>query len=83
MRAPLVKGLARVPITSTVLDEGHYASISEMATAERTDRGYLGPLLQLTLLAPTSWEAIGLGGNQMSECPRLAASLRGGETLKA
>ena len=35
-----------------MLDDGRYASISEMAAAEKLDRGYLGRLLQLTLLAP-------------------------------
>jgi hypothetical protein len=35
-----------------MLDEGQYASITEMAEAEKLDRGYMGRLLQLTLLAP-------------------------------
>jgi hypothetical protein len=35
-----------------MLDEGRYASISEMAAAERIERGYLDSLLRLTLLAP-------------------------------
>ncbi len=46
-----------------MLDEGRYASISEMAAAERIERGYLGTLLQLTLLAPDIVEAI-LDGRQ-------------------
>ena len=33
-------------------------SISEMTAAERIDRGYLGRILQLTLLAPDIVEAI-------------------------
>jgi hypothetical protein len=41
-----------------MLDEGRYASISEMATAERLDRGCLGRVLQLTLLAPNIVEEI-------------------------
>jgi hypothetical protein len=45
------------------LDEGRYASISEMAAAERIERGYLGSLLRLTLLAPDLIEAI-LAGRQ-------------------
>jgi hypothetical protein len=40
------------------LDEGQYASISEMAAAERIERGYLGTLLRLTLLAPEIVETI-------------------------
>ena len=41
-----------------MLNEGRYASISELAAAEKLDRGYLGRILQLTLLAPDIVEAI-------------------------
>ena len=41
-----------------MLAERRYASISEMAAAERIERGYLGSLLRLTLLAPAIVEAI-------------------------
>ena len=54
----LVKALARAFRYQRLLDEGRYASISEMAAAERIDRGYLGRVLQLTLLAPDIVEAI-------------------------
>lgn len=54
----LVKALARAFRYQKLLDEGRYASISEMATAERIERGYLGTLLRLTLLAPDIVEAI-------------------------
>lgn len=54
----LVKALARAFRYQKLLDEGRYGSISEMAAAERIDRGYLGRLLQLTLLAPDIVEAI-------------------------
>jgi len=53
----LVKALARAFRYQKLLDEGQYASISEMAAAERIDRGYLGTLLRLTLLAPELVEA--------------------------
>ena len=46
-----------------MLDEGRYASITEMAAAERIERGYLGSLLRLTLLAPDIVEAV-LDGRQ-------------------
>jgi hypothetical protein len=46
-----------------MLDEGRYASITEMAAAERLERGYLGNLLRLTLLAPAIVEAM-LDGRQ-------------------
>ncbi|MFN3625042.1 MAG: hypothetical protein ACK4TP_13390 [Hyphomicrobium sp.] len=59
----LVKALARAHRWQRMLDEGRYASISEMAAAERIDRGYLGRILQLTLLAPDIVEAI-LDGRQ-------------------
>ncbi len=54
----LVKALARAFRYQRLLDEGRYASISEMAEAERIERGYLGALLRLTLLAPDIVEAI-------------------------
>ena len=54
----LVKALARAFRYQRLLDEGRYASITEMAAAERIERGYLGSLLRLTLLAPTLVELI-------------------------
>ncbi|TDH60795.1 hypothetical protein E2C06_20060 [Dankookia rubra] len=59
----LVKALARAFRYQRLLDEGRYSSISEMAAAERIERGYLGTLLRLTLLAPDIVEAI-LDGRQ-------------------
>ena len=59
----LVKALARAFRYQRLLDEGRYASISEMAAAERIERGYLGTLMRLTLLAPDLVEAI-LDGRQ-------------------
>ncbi|WP_082012504.1 hypothetical protein [Belnapia sp. F-4-1] len=63
----LVKALARAFRYQRLLDEGRYASISEMAAAERIERGYLG-----TLLAPAIVEAI-LDGRryEMLTLPRL------------
>jgi hypothetical protein len=54
----LLKALARAFRYQRLLDEGRYASISEMAAAEKLDRGYMGRLLQLTLLAPDIIQAI-------------------------
>ncbi len=54
----LVKALARAFRYQRMLDEGRYASITEMADAERLERGYLGRLLRLTLLAPDLVEAM-------------------------
>jgi hypothetical protein len=58
-----VKALARAFRYQRLLDEGRYASISEMAAAERLERGYLGSLLRLTLLAPDLVETV-LEGRQ-------------------
>ncbi len=54
----LLKALARAFRWQKPLDEGRYASISEMAEAEKIERGFLGKMLQLTLLAPWLVEAI-------------------------
>ena len=59
----LVKALARVHRWERMLDEGRYASIGEMAAAEKVDRGSLGTVLRLALLAPDIVEAI-LDGRQ-------------------
>ena len=59
----LVKALARAFRYQRMLDDGRYASITEMAAAERLERGYLGSLLRLTLLAPDIVSAI-LDGRQ-------------------
>ena len=59
----LVKALARAHRWKRLLENGTYASISELAKAEKIDRGYLGRILQLTLLAPDIVEAI-LDGRQ-------------------
>jgi len=48
----LLKALARAFRYQRMLDQGRYATITEMAAAERIERGYLGSLLRLTLLAP-------------------------------
>ena len=62
----LVKALARAFRYQRMLDEGRYVSLTEMASAEKIDRGYLGRLLQLTLLSPNMVEAI-LDGRQSEE----------------
>jgi hypothetical protein len=59
----MVKALARAFRWKRMLDGGQYASISEIATKEKIDRGYVGSILRLTLLAPDIVEAI-LDGRQ-------------------
>jgi hypothetical protein len=72
----LVKALARAFRYQRLLNEGRYASISEMAKSEKIERGYLGSLLRMTLLAPDIVEAI-LDGRQPAELglPGLLAPL--------
>ena len=65
----LVRALARAFRYQRLLDEGRYASISEMAAAERIERGFLGTLLRLTLLAPDLVDAI-LNGCQLDGITR-------------
>ena len=73
----LLKALARAFRWKRMLDEGRYASISEMAAAERIERGYLGRVLQLTLLAPAVVEAI-MDGRQGADVslPALMGGVR-------
>ncbi len=54
----LVKALARAFRYQRLLEEGRHASVTDIAAAERIDRGYLGRILQLTLLAPELVEGI-------------------------
>lgn len=72
----LVKALARAFRYQRMLDEGRYASITEMAAAERIERGYLGSLLRLTLLAPDIVEAV-LDGHSLYQrsLPQLLESI--------
>jgi hypothetical protein len=62
----MVKALVRAFRWKRMLDNGRYASISEIANAERIDLGYVGSILRLTLLAPDIVEAI-LDGRQPEE----------------
>jgi hypothetical protein len=54
----LVKALARAFGWQRMLDDGRYASVSEMAAAEKIERGYLGRVLRLALLAPGLVQAV-------------------------
>jgi hypothetical protein len=72
----LVKALARTFRYQRMLDEGVYASITEMAKAERLDRGYMGRLLQLTLIAPDIVQTLLDGGRpERLDLPRLMEPL--------
>ncbi len=67
----LVKALARAFRYQRMLDQGRYASITEMAAAEQIERGYLGTLLRLTLLAPAVVEAL-LDGRHLASTEQTA-----------
>ena len=54
----VVKALARAFRWQRMLDDGRYGSISELARAEKIERGYLGKMLQLTLLSPHVVEGV-------------------------
>lgn len=54
----LLKALGRAFRWKRLLDDGTYASVSDIARMEKIDRGYAGSVLRLTLLAPDLVEAI-------------------------
>lgn len=54
----LVKALARAFRWKRMLEDGRHGSISEIASAEKIDRGYVGSVLRLTLLAPDIVEGV-------------------------
>ena len=54
----LVKALARAWRWQRLLDRGVYASVSEIAEAERISKSYVSRVLRLALLAPDIVEAI-------------------------
>ena len=62
----LVKALARAFRWRRMLESGDFASIAELARAERISRSYLTTMLRLTFLAPGVVEAI-LDGRQGAE----------------
>ena len=73
----LLKALGRAFRWKRLLDDGTYASVSEIARAEKLDRTYVGDVLRLTLLAPEIVEAI-LEGRQAEgmTLPRLLLKRR-------
>ena len=58
----LVKALARAWRWQRMLDEGVYATVSEIGDAENISKSYVSRILRLALLAPGIVEAI-LAGN--------------------
>jgi hypothetical protein len=68
----LVKALARAFRWRRMLETGRFATIDELAAAEKINSSYVSRLLRLTLLAPDIVEAV-LDGRQEDEVtlPRL------------
>jgi hypothetical protein len=54
----LVKAIARAYRWQRLLEEGTYASMRDLATAERISPSYVSRLLRLTLLSPENVEAV-------------------------
>jgi hypothetical protein len=61
----LLKALGRAFHWKRLLDDWTYASVSDIALAEKLDRTYVGDVLRLTLLAPEIVEAIVEGRQPM------------------
>jgi hypothetical protein len=59
----LVKALTRAWRWQRLLDDGVYASVSEIADAEGINRSYVSRVLRLTLLAPDIVERVVDGRN--------------------
>ena len=59
----MVKAIARAFRWREMLEDGKYATVREIADAEKINETYVGRVLRLTLLAPDVVEAI-LGGRQ-------------------
>lgn len=66
----LVKAIARAYRWQRLLEEGTYASIRDLAAAERISATYISRLLRLTLLAPDIVEAV-LDGRQEQDTHEL------------
>jgi hypothetical protein len=62
----MIKAVARAFRWRDMLESGEYATIREIAAAEKINETYVGRVLRLTLLAPDLVEAI-LAGRQPAE----------------
>jgi hypothetical protein len=62
----MVKAIAKAFRWREMLENGEYATIREIANAEKINESYVGRVLRMTLLAPNIIEAI-LGGLQPAE----------------
>ena len=70
----LVKAIARAFRWQKMLETGRYATINEIARAEKINPSYVSRVLRLTLLAPATVEAI-LDG-RADAAPTLAEAMK-------
>ncbi|MFO1158491.1 MAG: hypothetical protein U1E60_06605 [Reyranellaceae bacterium] len=70
----LVKAIARAFRWQKMLETGQYATIKEIARAEKINPSYVSRVLRLTLLAPVTVEAI-LDG-RANAAPTLAEAMK-------
>ena len=73
----LVKALARAWRWQRMLDEGVYASVSEIGDAENISKSYVSRILRLALLAPDIIEAILGEGRIGTDAGRAGAAAAG------
>lgn len=66
--SPLVKVLVRAFYWKRLIDTGEYATLADLAAAERVNKSYLSKVLRLTLLAPEIVETI-LDGKVPDDLP--------------
>ena len=62
----MVKAIARAHRWRRMLESGVYATIAEIAAAEKINESYVGRILRLTLLVPDIVETI-LNGRQPAQ----------------
>jgi hypothetical protein len=60
----LVKSIARAHRWKNMLESGSYASVAELAVAERINASYLARVLRLSLLAPDLVETVLAGKDE-------------------
>ena len=71
----LVKAVVQAHRWQVMLDEGRYATVGDLAKAEKLDKSFVSRTLRLTMLAPKVIESI-LDGTQ-SDAAQRQALLRG------
>jgi hypothetical protein len=63
INSPLLQALVRAFHWQSLLDDGHYGSVNELAKANGKNASYVAAILRLTLLAPDIVECV-LDGRQ-------------------